>query len=420
VRGILAKARPGSRLDRGWLIILGAIVMNVLGTGGPFYAAGLLFLPMASEFGWGRGAYSLATSMYLVFMNLSAAPTGYVVDRWGPRRVMLASAVVSCLAWVLVATIGIGGMPAPIWQLCLLYGLLGAASTALASIPVSAILVRSFATDRGTVLGLSNIGASLAGVLLAPVSAAILPSQGWRALAALLAAASVLGCVPTIIWLLGDAAGDTGQPQVAASPGGPSELTLAQAVRTFPFWTIGIALMLGSLGNPAAIVHTIPFLTDHGLSYELASGVLGGLALAGVAGKISLGRGADLSSSKAVAALSMLLQGAALAVLLAWSGIGPAWLYALLFGLGMGGIAAVRPLVIADHFGLRAFASVAGALQLFSVPGMAVGQVLAGYLYDLLGSYNVPYSLFAVAFFLGTGVFLLLGKPVPDRDRSSG
>jgi len=182
------------------------------------------------------------------------------------------------------------------------------------------------------------------------------------------------------------------------------------ALHMAPFWIIGACYLLAQFGSVAVQMHAIPFLMDRGLSRELASNIWGFLALAGTVGKIGLGYAADRFSSKVVLIASLLLQVVALIMALTWPGLTTAWLFALLFGLGMGGQFASRPLLVGEYFGLRAFGTIAGAVWLFTLPGIAGGQPVAGYLYDFTGSYALAYSLFIVTFLLAASVLLFLRR----------
>lgn len=401
--------------DYGWLIVVGVIVVAFFGSGMSWYAMGIFFSPLVEEFGWGRGAYSVAISLFLMLMTLSSVPIGRLVDRWGPRRVMLASALASGLVWGLISQIGQVGGTAAIWQLYLLYGLLAVASSGVGTVPTSTIIARWFSQRRGLAMGLSIVGFGLPGVILVPLSAPFIAAHGWRALALTLGTLPWVGAIPFILGVLRDSPQGREQSQNAGGGGIAQGITAGEALHMAPLWIIGITYLLAQFSSVAVQMHTIPFLMDRGLSRELASNTWGFLALAGIVGKIALGYTADRFSAKAALFTSMLLQVVALIIALTWSGLAAAWLFALLFGLGMGGQFASRPLLVGNYFGLRAFGTISGTVWLFALPGIVAGQPVAGFLYDLTTSYELAYSLFIGAFLLGMGVLLLLRRPISQR-----
>jgi len=277
------------------------------------------------------------------------------------------------------------------------------------TVPAGAIIARWFTQKRGLAMGLSIVGFGLPGVILVPLSAPFIAAHGWRALALALAALPWVGSIPLILRVLRDSPEGQEQSRDAVGEYAVPGITAGEALRMAPFWIIGTSYLLAQFGSVAVQMHTIPFLTDRGLSYELASNIWGFLALAGIMGKIGLGWAADRFSAKAVLFSSMLLQVVALVAALTWSSLAAAWLFALLFGLGMGGQFASRPLLVGDYFGPRAFGTISGAVWLFTLPSLAAGQPVAGFLYDLTGSYGLAYALFIGAFLLGMAVLLLLG-----------
>jgi MFS family permease len=407
---VVARIQRCLRVDHRWPIVVGVVVVAFFGSGTSWYAMGIFFSPLMEEFGWGRGAYSIAISLYLTLLTASAVPVGRLVDRWGPRRVMLTSAVASGLIWGLVSQIGQVERELALWQLYLSYGLLAAASAGVGSVPASTVIARWFTTGRGLAMGMAIVGFGLPGVVLVPLSAPFIAAYGWRALALALGALCWLGPIPFIIGVLRDTPPVQEQSQKAAGAHGFAGIAAGAALHMAPFWIIGVCYLLAQFGSVAVQMHAIPFLMDGGLSRELASNIWGFLALAGTVGKIGLGHAADRFSSKVVLLASLLLQVVALIMTLTWPGLTTAWLFALLFGLGMGGQFASRPLLVGEYFGLRAFGTIAGAVWLFTLPGIAGGQPVAGFLYDFTGSYRLAYSLFIVTFLLATSVLLFLRR----------
>jgi MFS family permease len=400
-------------LDRSLVVLTGVVVVSSVGSGMPWYTMGILFTPLTAEFDWGRGAYSIATSLFILSLNLSALPIGSLVDRWGSRRMMGIMGVASCLVWMLISQVGRLGQQAILVQLYALYALLGIASSGLGNVPCSALVARWFKKRRGLAMGVSLIGGSLPGVILVPLSAPLIDAYGWRAFTAGLGLLALVASIPTVLWIIRDPP-DEPEPKsgaVTQTPVATPSHSAREALRMPSFWIIGVAFALGLAASVAIQMHAIPFLMDRGLTRATASSIWGFLALWGIIGKVALGWAADRFSAKAVYSVSLLAQ--ALAVVIAFASASPAaaWGFAMLFGLGMGGQICTRATIVAEYYGVRAYGTIWGLVTLFTLPGTVGGGPLAGFLYDISGNYRTPYAIFVVAFVLGAAAVLLLRKP---------
>lgn len=409
-------------LDRSLLVLIGVVVVSSVGSGMPWYTMGILFTPLTAEFNWGRGAYSVATSLFMLTMNLSALPIGNLVDRWGSRRIMGVMGVASFAIWLLISQVGRLGPQAILVQLYVLYVLLGVASSGLGNVPCSALVARWFQKRRGLAMGVSLIGGSLPGVILVPLSAPLIDAYGWRAFTAGLGVIVLLASIPMVLWVIRDPPAEpapepasrrnveTAAPTNAVLP----DYSAREALRSVSFWVIGVAFALGSAASVAIQMHAIPFLMDRGLTRATASSIWGFLALWGIIGKVALGWAADRYSAKVIYSASLLAQ--ALAVVIAFASASPlaAWAFAMFFGLGMGGQICTRATIVAEYYGVRAYGTIWGLVTLFTLPGTVGGGPLAGFLYDLTGNYRTPYTIFVVAFALGAAAVLLLRKPKPS------
>lgn len=398
-------------IDRSLWVLLGVVIISSVGSGMPWYTMGILFTPLTTEFGWGRGAYSIAQSLFILSMNLSALPIGNLVDRWGSRRVMGVTGVASFIIWGLISRLGHTSPQRALVVLYALYILLGIASSGLGNVSCSALVARWFRKRRGLAMGVALIGGSLPGVILVPLSAPFIDAYGWRAFTMLLGGLALVCSVPIVLWVIREAPPEEAPtPGTSAAKAAPS-YSAKEALRTASFWVMSLGFALGMLASVAIQMHAIPFLMDRGLSRAAASSIWGFLALWGIIGKVTLGWAADRFSARVVYSLSLLAQ--ALSVLIAFSSNRPeaAWAFALLFGLGMGGQLCTRATIVAEYYGVRAYGTIWGLVTFFTLPGMVGGGPLAGFLYDVTGNYRTPYSLFVAAFVLGAAALFFLRRP---------
>ncbi|MFO7917278.1 MAG: MFS transporter [Anaerolineae bacterium] len=409
-----SKPQQPPPIDHRWFRVAGVILIAFLGSGMSWYSMGVLFSPLVEEFGWKSGTYSAAVSIFLILMTLSSIPTGRLVDRLGARRVMLYAALLNGLSWGLISQMGRLRILPTIWQLYLLYGMLAVSSAGVGGIPINAIITHWFTQKKGLAVGLSIVGFGLPGVIMVPLSGPFLATHSWRLLALTFGALSWCVSVPCILGALRDRSQGQGTSRHrSALPG----ILARDAVRMTPFWIIGISYLLAQFGSVAVQMHAIPFLTDRGLSHEIASSIWGFLALSGIMGKIGLGYAADHIAPKKVLIVSILLQVGGLVTALTWPSLPAACVFALLFGLGMGGLFSTRPLLVGEYFGMRAFATILGMIELFTLPGTAIGQSVAGFLYDLTSSYELSHTIFIGTFFLSMAILASLSDPEQNDAR---
>ncbi len=364
----------------------------------------VLLSPVTADLGCSHSAYSLSSSLYMLLSLLGAPPVGLLLDRWGPRRVILGSTVLNGGAWLLISQIGRLGPGTGLAQLHALYGLTGLSSAGMSSIACAVIIARWFRERQGLANGIAHIGASLPGLILVPLSAPFIATHGWRALAALIGGLTLAICLPIALWVLRESPpGTEAEAPRFRLVRGPS---MRETLHTLPFWLIGGAYLFSDSAHQAVSLHALSFLTGRGLTMAAASNVWSLLALGGVIGKLVLSHAADRTSPHAVSIVSMLLSTIGLAAGLLWPGPVASAFFAFTFGLGMGGRLACRPPLVESQFGLRAFGTISGAVSLMTLPGVVLGAPLAGLLFDRTGSYNSAFLIFAGAFLLAA---ILLG-----------
>jgi MFS family permease len=158
----------------GWVVTATTCVMAFLamGGGGGF---GVFVLPMSEEFGWNRGTISLAAALGALISGLSQPFVGHLYDRWGGRKLILLSLVLSGLCTALLA------LTHHLLFLLVVFGVLRSIAQSGSSLSTTAALLSKwFHRRRATVMALNAAGASLGGLLLIPMTAALIERAGWR------------------------------------------------------------------------------------------------------------------------------------------------------------------------------------------------------------------------------------------------
>jgi sugar phosphate permease len=414
--GTLVASRTG--LFFGWWVVFASAGIVFLTGGTFFYGFSALFNPIVREFGWSRAAVSFAFSLRTEVGGIAAPIVGFLVDRVGPRRLMVIGVIIVALGFFLLSR------TQALWTF---YGsiVVIAIGMSAAAGPVSMVAVTYwFRRRRGRALAFLAMGTGSSGIMVI-VLAWLISAFDWRTALVIIAVVQLAVCIPLALSIRdrpediglhpdGDQPDPGGDEKAAVAPGFAQHegLTVRQALRSSAFWRLAMALSLGNLGTMAVIVHQIPFFTGSvGLSAGAAAASVTGMTLVSVGGRFGFGYVSDFIDKRFVMAGAYTLL--ALAVLL-FAAIHQPWQIFLvlpLFGLGWGGIIPVRPALQAELFGLRAFGAIQGLVFTIATLGGLIGPVFAGWMYDQTESYRLAFVILAAAAFLAAPMLATLRRP---------
>jgi sugar phosphate permease len=414
--GTLVASRTG--LFFGWWVVFASAAVVFLTGGTFFYGFSALFNPIVREFGWSRAAVSFAFSLRTEVGGIAAPIVGFLVDRVGPRWLMVIGVIIVALGFFLLSR------TQSLWSF---YGsvVIIAIGMSAAAGPVSMVAVTYwFRRRRGRALAFLAMGTGSSGIMVV-VLALLISAFDWRNALVIIAAVQLAVCIPLALSIRdrpediglqpdGDQPDPGGGEERAVAPGlmEPEGLTVRQALRSSAFWRLALAVSLGNLGTMAIIVHQIPFFTGSvGLSEGAAAATVTGMTLVSVGGRFGFGYVSDFIDKRFVMAGAYALL--ALAVLL-FAAVYEPWQIFLvlpLFGLGWGGIIPVRPALQAEVFGLRAFGAIQGLVFTIATIGGLIGPVFAGWMYDQTESYRLAFVILAAAAFLAVPLLATLRRP---------
>jgi MFS family permease len=176
-----------------------------------------------------------------------------------------------------------------------------------------------------------------------------------------------------------------------------SDPTLAQAMRTQPFWLLMAMFFFGNVASQTLHVHQVAYLVDQGLAALTAASVVGVVGLASIVGKTGGGWLSDRVEREAVyvAGIAILVASAFVLLSVKGSAAWPAYGYALLLGIGYSVTAAITPVMVSDRFSGPHFGAIVGVGLMGTAAGSALGPWMAGRLYDLTASYMIAFLIAA-------------------------
>jgi MFS family permease len=390
----------------GWVIVGVAFVTMAIGVSART-AFSLLMPPLIDEFGWDRGLAAGAFSFgFLVSASLSPL-VGRVMDRRGPRVVILTGIVLMTAGLLLAPAI-----ERP-WHLYATLGVLvGGGANMMTYTAHSQFLPNWFVRRRGLAISLAFSGVGIGAVLLLPWLQSIIVTQGWRMSCWALGLLVVLVLTPLNLLVrrrpedLGLLPDGVREHPVAASkhvasnvvdPAWASvEWTLARAARTGRFWWIVLGYFCALIAWYAVQVHQTKYLVEVGFTPVVAAWALGLVSVIGVPGQIILGALSDRIGREwiwtAGCAGFAICYAALIAIEHAPSNV---LLYVMVISQGFLGYAltSVMGPIVAEIFEGPHYGTIFGTITVALIAGGAVGPWMAGAIHDATGSYRMAFLL---------------------------
>src|SRR5262245_41609421 len=396
-----------ARRRQGWVVV-GACSLAMFGVWNSYAGFGVFLPVLTNEFGWSRGAISVAPSLNLIVGGLIAFVIGAASDRYGPRLILTASAVLVGALFALASRID------ALWHLFPVFGvLLGIAISSVYLVPTTTVS-RWFVERRGLALGIMLAGLNLAFVTGPRLSAFMIERLGWRT------TYLVLGALVWVLAIPGSLL--TRFPPEHSDPAVPSETargstgaTLREALADRRLWLLVTAWMLLGFNQMMMSIHLVSFVKDQGVTLERASLALTILGTGTIAGRILVGIASDRIGTKPMFWVCLTLQITALLSIMAGPSLSV--LNVVLFWLGLASAGSDTTLVkgAVETFGVRSIGAVMGVLSLGWRCGAALGPTAAGFIYDAMGTYVLAFTLAAIGLALSSAFFTLGTVPAPER-----
>ena len=363
---------------------------------------------MVREFGWSRAQVTSGNAISkLIVGPLVGFFAGWMVDRFGPRRLMVAGILMAG-----VALVGLGAIHTLAgFYFFYLFNALG--NVCGGPLPNQVLLSRWFTVARGRAMGLAYLGIGIGGALVPFLAVWLTRAVGWQGALQALGLLIVVAALPLAL-------------VVRESPEQPSPTSATSTNLHHP--SVGTVfrapafylLLAGSMCSIAAVggtnQHLKLFLSlDHGFTQTAAARIASLVLASSLVGRLGMGWLADRFPKKYVMLLIYLLVASAIPLLFLVGTPGAIYLFAVIFGIGLGGEYMVIPLMAAELFGVRVLGRAMGVVLTADGVAEAVAPVVVGRMHDVTGSYATGF-LAVIAFALAGAVaisFLPASPPVP-------
>ena len=381
----------------GWIVVALTFCVNLIAAG-TRSAATLLIKPLEAEFGWGRAMVAGPGSLNLLLFGVGAPVAGWLVDRYGVRRVVIYS--LGILTAGLVATALIQHW----WQLLLFWGLVVGFGTSATPVLAAAVANRWFVKHRGVTIGLLTNGNAAGQMVFLPVLTLVIFATGWRG-SMLFMAAVAFGLMTLVaLWMRDEPEdvglerygleADAGAASAAARPGPPVSATpVRDAFHSPTFWLLsGGFFVCGVTANGLIGLHLIPHVVEElGIPFFTASlvfGVMGGISFIGTLGAGWL---VDRVDARKVLALAYFLRGCSLFLLPHVDTLPGLILFATVYGIDWYATGPATTAIASDTFGRHAVARIFGWIFLAHQLGATFAGYGAGVVYDMFGEYQYAF-----------------------------
>jgi MFS family permease len=367
---------------RGWLMV--AIAVLGISTGPAAFGVGSIgvFLEgFQRAHGWSRAEISSAITLLMLFTAFSVPVAGWLVDRYGPRRVLAPSIVALGLCMAALPHVR------ELWQLQAAYIAMGTIAAGSNSVAYMRVLTSWFDRRRGLAIGLAGSGTGLGFAYVPLLAQSLKDAYGFAAGYYGLAALALFATLPLVVLFLrerGDGA-SASEPAPAAAEG----MSLAQAVRGRDFWVLAAMFMSVTTVLYGLLPHLVPLIAGNGVAQAQAAQIASLFGLATFAGRIVIGFLVDRFDARRIALAFFLISAAGLPLLAADLPLWAVFVSALLLGGSLGAEVDMLAYLVSRYFGLRSFARIFGVLFGAVMLAMGAGPLVFGAIFDRTGSYDL-------------------------------
>lgn len=380
----------------GWWIVLSCFLIGLYVGGVIFYGFTAFFEPLVEEFGWSYTQISFAASLRGLEMGIFAPLIGFLVDRFGSRKLILCGTI----------TVGFGLILLSLTQsLAMFYGsflFLAFGAGGCASVVIMTAVANWFHKNVGVALGVAMSGFGASG-LLVPIIVRLIDVYNWRGTLIILG----LG-----MWILGIPLSlviRNRPEQYGYLPDGELlvdpitnlenqrkgvEIGIKEGLKKRSFLYLILAEAIRMMTLAAVVIHIVPYLSSVGMSRATAGLVTGAMPLFSIIGRFGFGWLSDVIEKRHVMAMTFLFMGVGM---LAFRYVHVMWvvyLFLLVFSPGYGGSMVLRGSILREYFGRDSFGKMIGITMGSASIGGIIGPTLAGWTFDTLGSYHLVWLVF--------------------------
>lgn len=387
----------------GFISLTGAFGLNL--------AAGQFFAPLESRFGWSLTSLSAVVAVNMLVWGLLQPVAGRLIDRFGPRKVMSASAALMGISYCLLAFV------TQFWQFLVLFGVATAVGFAGCSSMAASVLVsRWYVVKRPRALGASTMGINAGQLLLLPLTGVLIAAIGDSAAFLALGGIMLLIIVPVIALYTRDSPAQVGQHpdgDPATTARATTHFPLVTALRDREFWLTTLSF--------AACGYTLYLVITHLPKYAIELGgtaSTGGQLMAVVAAGSTISMWTLIKWSgrwprTRILLVLHLVRAVAFAGLAMAGSVTDLYVWAAVFGVSSFPVIPPTTAIIATRFGANAMGGILGSSWLVHQLFAAAGVFGGGLLRSSTGSYHAAFASGTLLLLAGALLTVLIREDAP-------
>jgi sugar phosphate permease len=337
-----------------------------------YYGLPFFFDFITKEYGWSRTVVTSGNAMGKLLVGpLFGFIAGWLIDKYGPRRLMMAGIMMMGVALVGLSFADSLGL----FYLFYIFNALGYVCGG--PLPCQVLISRRFDKNRGKAMGIAYLGIGTGGAVVPLIAAALEKNYGWHTSLAALGIIAVVIAFPMVYFLKGASSAKSQTGMTEAS------VPIRKILTNRNFYLLGIGSMcaIGAVGGINQ--HLKLYLRDLNFSQAQAAHVISLVLLSSLAGRVLMGWLADLIRRKYVMILIYMIVALAIPLLLMPDFPGRIYIFAVIFGIGLGGDYMIIPLMAGDLFGVRALGRTMGIILVADGIAESLFPMLLGALYNV-------------------------------------
>ncbi|MBK8884248.1 MAG: MFS transporter [Bacteroidales bacterium] len=373
-----------------------------------YYGLPFFFDFITKEYGWSRTVVTSGNALGKLLVGpMFGFIAGWLIDKYGPRKLMMSGILMMGIALIGLSFADSLGM----FYLFYIFNALGYVCGG--PLPCQVLISSRFDKNRGKAMGIAYLGIGTGGAVVPLIAAALEKHYGWHTSLAALGVIAVLIAFPMVFFLKGSSfkGNQTGSGAVSV----PIKNILLN--RNFYLLGIGSMCAIGAVGGINQ--HLKLYLRDLNFTQSQSAHVISLVLLSSLAGRVLMGWLADLIRRKYVMILIYLIVASAIPLLLMPDFPGRIYLFAVIFGIGLGGDYMIIPLMAGDLFGVRALGRTMGIILVADGIAESLFPMLLGYLYnDVTKSYSVGFIVLICVAAIGAVIVSFLPKPAKENEVS--